>query len=154
MLAFVVALTPFEISASTWHKGIPNVAKTLTHWRSNLFRDKQFDFGKGYMRYLIFTSKSNKYFSYGTVFYLRNKKVDNQGDAEGILYNPVYKKLSNNKYIIKGTKYAKESLNWKYIIKKNGNNKLKIWMKGNFRQFHKWTYIGRFNKSKTKKYFY
>ncbi|MCL0330789.1 hypothetical protein [Apilactobacillus xinyiensis] len=147
ILTIILGFSSINIKADSWHKGIPNVCRRAKLWKSNLFRSKDFDFGKGYMRYLLLSSDS-KIFGYSSDWYTRNKKMADQGSVEGTIYNPVYKKTSANKYIVKGTKYVKSNLNWQYIIQKNGKKHLKEWMKGNYKPFYKWTYMGTFTKSK------
>ncbi|UQS84644.1 hypothetical protein MOO46_05185 [Apilactobacillus apisilvae] len=158
---FVFSISSLNASASTWNKGIPSTIKG--NWRSGYERKNTYSkvqkvpvkfvvlINKSYLGYTVLARLQHKYSSKGPMGFMSKynyRQVTN--DARGVATEPIYQVLSHNKYLVKGsTKFTKDAPNRSiYSIKYVGKNLLKIWIKGNKYEpaFHKWTYLGKFNR--------
>lgn len=156
---FIFSLSSTNASASTWHKGIPSMLKG--DWRSGYETKNTYSRAqKVPVKFVVMIDKST--LGYTVLRKLQHKYPANMGfptsykynqvtnDAIGSVDMPKYRMSSHGRYFIKSSaKFNKESPNRSvYFIKKYGKKMIKIWTKGNKYEpaFHKWTYLGEFNR--------
>lgn len=139
---------------SNWQRGLPTKMNKQAVWLSDLKVLSRHSSGSYYCRnYTVLGHNTN--FNLESIFYNNAyKKVGNNGDNGSMLYvKPYYRKVGFHKYeVISGGKNLKQdrsvinnsSLISKYLIKKDGFNRIKIWHLGNHGQLGH--FYGAFNR--------